>query len=51
MNNKEWIKKIRTMSPHELLEFVLTHPEYLTDGYYREFRDAIYARAKALNLY
>lgn len=51
MTNNAYVRKIMAMSPHELLQHVLLNPEELTDPYYREFRDAIFARAEALNLW
>jgi hypothetical protein len=39
---------IRRMSEHELLEYILANPEYLTDSYYRIFGDAIRGRAREL---
>lgn len=38
--------KISGMSIHELLDYVLCYPDYLTDPHYRIFGTAIIARAK-----
>lgn len=48
MSDKEEYARIATMSLRELLDYVLAHPEYLTDRYYKGFDTAIYARAAAL---
>lgn len=40
--------KIAKMSTRELLNYVLCHPEYLTDSYYRGYDTAIYKRADEL---
>lgn len=41
-------EKIAKMSTRELLDYVLCHPEYLSDSYYRGYDTAIYARRKQL---
>jgi hypothetical protein len=43
--------RISKMSPHELLVYVLTYPEYLTDSYYKKFKAAILTRATQLGFY
>lgn len=48
MSDASFIRKIEQMSMPELLELVLGMPEYLTDGYYRHFGNAIRERADHL---
>lgn len=40
--------RIAKMSVRQLLDYVLEHPYYLTDSYYRGFDTAIYKRAEEL---
>lgn len=46
--NERMVAKIATMKVGRLLDFVLEHPDYLTDPYYQEFGDAIHERHRAL---
>ncbi len=40
------IKMISTMNEWELLSYVITNPEFLTDSYYSKFGNAIRKRYK-----
>ena len=51
MTNDQHVKRIMVMTERELLIELLTSPEYMTDGYYRVFRDAIIKRATELGVY
>ena len=42
-------ERISKFSIPDLLDYVLKHPDYLTDRYYREFHNAIYARYDELS--
>ncbi|MCY1356465.1 hypothetical protein D9M68_761820 [compost metagenome] len=44
MTNEQYIKRIAQMTESELLDEVMTSPEYITDSYFREFGDAIQSR-------
>jgi hypothetical protein len=45
MDDKEFVEKvIKKMSERELLDYVMAHPEYLTDSYYFVFSRALNAR-------
>jgi hypothetical protein len=48
MTDAQLLKRIKVMSPAELLDLVMSTPEYLTDGYYSKFHVAIHARYKEL---
>lgn len=48
MTDEEEIKKISKMSEWELLSWVMSFPESMTDGYYRKFRDAVNQRYQEL---
>ena len=48
--DEAFIEKIYTMNKSELLELIIEHPEYLCDGYYREFGVAITQRHKELTV-
>lgn len=48
MNDKFHIELIKAMDKDELFEEVMTYPEYLTDGYYNDLRDAINERYEEL---
>jgi hypothetical protein len=41
-------ERISQLTTRQLLDYVLEHPSYLTDSYYRGFDSAIYSRAGAL---
>jgi hypothetical protein len=48
MNDKQQAEVIMKMTALELLDYVMTFPEYLMDSYYKVFGDAIRARYKEL---
>jgi len=48
MSDEAEYERISKMSESELLDYVIEHPEYLTDPYYRGYDTAIYARHDAL---
>lgn len=48
MTNEAEVKRIMQMNAHDLLYFVITNPEYLTDPYYRVFGNAVRARYEEL---
>ena len=43
-------ERIAEMTAEGLLSYALGFPEYLADGYYSEFRNAVYRRACALGI-
>lgn len=46
--DEKYISDIGYMTKGELLDEIMTHPEYLTDGYYRKFRYAFVKRYEEL---
>lgn len=44
-------RDVPKMSERELLQLVLCFPEYLTDGYYSDTRQAIWRRVEQLGIF
>jgi len=51
MSDEQEIKTIASMSERELLEYVLSFPELMTDSYYGKFRTAVIKRARELGVF
>jgi len=50
MSDLQEAKRIQTFTVLQLLEYVMTNPEYLTDSYYSVLGTAIRTRYKDLTL-
>lgn len=48
MTDKEQAKRIAKMDVPQLFDYVMTFPEFLTDGYYSVLGDAIRKRYKEI---
>jgi hypothetical protein len=51
MTDDEQLAAILEMDERELLIFILSAPEFLTDSYYDKFRNVIFLRAVQLGVY
>ena len=50
VNDVEWLKQLARMNLLELFDFVMSSPEFLTDGYYSKFRTVILKRYEEVRI-
>lgn len=51
MSDEDLIESILGMNERDILELVLTFPEYLNDSYYSHIRSAIWRRVDQLRIF